>query len=88
MKSKRLAPIEKFSTPLYTAMGCGRKGPLEQSLKKPKNKAAFTRTKTFMVCGLKPNGSIPGLTPNEIKIAEQLTSQQLVDILDIQVIPN
>ena len=73
---------------LYTAMGRGRKGVIEQSLKKPKQKASVCKQMPISVCGLKPNGSIPGLTPNEIKIAEQLTSQQLVDILDIQVIPN
>ena len=66
---------------LYTAMGRGRKGPLEQSLKKPKHTDALNRSNAIMFCGLKPNEKIRCLTPNEIKIAEQMTPQQLVDLL-------
>ena len=67
---------------LYTAMGRGRKGPLEQSEKKPKqNFSLRISEKSLMVLRPMPNKPIRGLTANEIKIAEQMTPQQLVDLL-------
>ena len=60
-------------------MGRGRKGPLEQSIKKPKK--FFCKPPPIVVCGLWPNKPPRYITPNEIKIAEQLTPQQLVDLL-------
>ena len=66
---------------LYTAMGRGRNGLLEQSLKKTKNKAASNKSNTIMAYGLKTNGPIRRITPNELKFAEQLSPQQLVDLL-------
>ena len=62
-------------------MGRGRKGPVEQSIKKPKHRHALDKPAVPSVCGLRPNGPIRGLTANEIKIAEQMTPQQLVDLL-------
>ena len=63
-------------------MGRGRKGGREQSLKKPKQKPSVCKQMPIRVCGLRPNGPIREcLTPNEIKIAEQMTPQQLVNLL-------
>ena len=62
-------------------MGRGRKGFLEQSLKKPKQKSSVSKPAPPMFCGLNLNEPIRPLMPNEIKIAEQLTPQQLVDLL-------
>ena len=62
-------------------MGRGRKGFLEQSMKKSRQKASLYKPADLMVCGLKSNEPIRRLTPNEIKIAEQMTPQQLVNLL-------
>ena len=62
-------------------MGRGRKGLLEQSTKKLKPQYPLGRSNAIMFCGLKPNEKIRCLTPNEIKIAEQMAPQQLVDLL-------
>ena len=62
-------------------MGRGRKGFLVQSTKKLKLHYPLDRSNAIMFCGLRPNGPIQGLTPNEIKIAEKMTLQQLADLL-------
>ena len=62
-------------------MGRGRKGVRDQSVKKPKQKPSMCKQMPIHVCGLRPNGPMRSLTANEIKIAEQMTPQQLVDLL-------
>ena len=62
-------------------MGRGRKGFLEQSLKKPKQKPTVSKPMPLMVCGLNLNEQIRPLTPNEIKIAERFSPPELVKLL-------
>ena len=62
-------------------MGRGRKGFLEQSLKKPKQKSSVSKPAPPMFCGLNLNEPIRPLTLNELKLAEQLSPRQLVDLL-------
>ena len=62
-------------------MGRGRKGIRDQSLKKAKQKPSVRKETPIHVCGLRSNNPSRPLTPNEIKIAEQLSPQQLVYLL-------